>query len=67
MSNAETLKQLIRIWAILEDVSPRTIMYRVMHELKIETLKDDENAQKLAITYLSNKLKTQGDDRVVHM
>ena len=61
MTTAETLKKLIRIWAIIEDAEPKTIMYRVMRELKIESLKD-EDAQKLAITYLRHKLYTKGDD-----
>ncbi len=61
MTSSETLKRLIRIWAIIEDNSPKTVMYRVMRELKIESLKD-EDAQKLAITYLRHKLDTKGDD-----
>lgn len=61
MTSSETLKRLIRIWAIIEDKSPKTVMYQVMRELKIESLKD-EDAQKLAITYLRHKLDTKGDD-----
>lgn len=61
MTTAETLKRLIRIWAIIEDTEPKTIMFRVMRELKIESLKD-EDAQKLAVTYLRHKLNTKGDD-----
>lgn len=61
MTISETLKRLIRIWAIIEDKSPKTVMYQVMRELKIESLKD-EDAQKLAITYLRHKLDTKGDD-----
>lgn len=60
-SSSETLKRLIRIWAIIEDTSPKTVMYHVMRELKIESLKEDY-AQKLAITYLRYKLDTKGDD-----
>ena len=61
MTSSETLKRLIRILAIIEDTSPKTVMYRVMRELKIESLQD-EDAQKLAITYLRHKLDTKGDE-----
>lgn len=60
-SNSETLKRLIRIWAIIEDTSPKTVMYQLMRDLKIKSL-NDEDAQKLAVTYLRHKLNTKGDD-----
>ena len=58
----EALKRLIRLWAIIEDVSPMTIMYRTQKALKIKTFIADENAQKLAVTYLRHLLEEKGGD-----
>ena len=62
MNTSETLKKLLRLWAILWDVSPQTAMIRVQKALKIETFTDNEPAQKLAVTYLQHLLRQKGDD-----
>lgn len=62
MTTAETLKKLLRLWAILWNVSPQTAMIRVQRTLKIESFANNEPAQKLAVTYLENLLQQKGDD-----
>ena len=62
MTTSERLKNLLRLWAILLDVSPQTVMYNTMRKLKIKTFKDNDAAQKLAVTSLRNKLEKKEDD-----
>ena len=62
MTTSARLKKLLRLWAILLDVSPKTVMYGVQKALKIETFSNNEAAQKLAVTYLQKKLEKKGDD-----
>ena len=57
MNDAETLKRLIRLWAVILDTDPKTVMRRAQEALKIETFENDPEAQKRAIDYLRNKLE----------
>ena len=57
MTTSDELKKLLRIWAILWNVSPQTAMIRVQRALKIDTFTNNEAAQKLAVTYLKHKLE----------
>ena len=57
MNTSDELKKLLRLWGVLLDKDPRSVMYDTMRELKIETLKDNEPGQRLAISYLKHKLE----------
>ena len=57
MTTSEELKKLLRLWGVLLDKDPRSVMYDTMRELKIETFTNNEAAQKLAVTYLKHKLE----------
>lgn len=57
---AETLKRLIRLWAILTNTSQKTVIFQLQRLLRVDTFLDNEQAQKLAIIYLRGKL--EGDE-----
>ena len=57
MDKTETLKRLIRLWAVILDTDPKTVMNRVQEILKIETFENNSEAQKRAIEYLRGKLE----------
>ena len=57
MDNTETLKRLIRLWAVILDTDPKTVMRRAQEVLKIETFENNPEAQKRAIDYLRSKLE----------
>lgn len=57
MDNAETLKLLIKLWAVILDTDPKTVMNRVQEILDIGTFENDPEAQKRTIEYLRNKLE----------
>lgn len=57
MNTSDELKKLLKLWAVLLDKDPRSVMYDTMRELKIETFKNNEQAQRLAVTYLKHKLE----------
>lgn len=62
MTTAETLKKLLRLWAILWDVDVQTAMKRVLGVFHVKTFRDNEAAQILAIAYLKYKLQKGDDD-----
>ena len=65
MDTVVTLKRLIKIWAIILDISPKAMMERVMERLKIDSFKDNKEAQKRAIDYLQKKL--EGSENNEHL
>ena len=62
MNTAETLKKLLRLWAILWDVDVQTAMKRVLDMFHVKTFRYNEAAQILAIAYLKYKLQKGDDD-----
>lgn len=57
MDNVETLKRLIRLWAVILDAKPKTVAENLKKALNVETFADNEPAQKRAIKYLCDKLE----------
>ena len=56
MNNSDTLKKLIRIWAILWNTDAKTAMCKIMKDLHLDSLKEETN-QKTAIVYMRTMLE----------
>lgn len=57
MDTVETLKRLIRLWAVLTDKDPVKVTAELKKEMHVHTFIGNEPVQKRAIKYLRDKLE----------